>query len=40
MRSLERELRLGEFNTKCGHQVSISEVKRIEGNMRLQKIGN
>ena len=31
MRSLERELRLGEFNTKCGHQVSISEVKRIEG---------
>lgn len=31
MRSLERELRIGKFNTKCGHQVSISEVKSIEG---------
>ena len=31
MRSLERELRIGKFNTKCGHQVSISEVEAIGG---------
>ena len=31
MRGLERELGIGTFNTKCGHNISISEVRRIEG---------